>query len=77
MKLGDVVRDKISGFRGVAPPRVEYLNGSVEWQITPISGMVGTNAQPVESREFDHDRLEFLHDLRTERELRAGEPPTW
>jgi hypothetical protein len=67
MKLGDVVRDKISGFRGVATRRVEHLGGRVEWQVTPLSlnetsrrGLVGTDAQPVEPREFDEDRLEPL-----------------
>jgi hypothetical protein len=67
MKLGDVVRDKISGFRGVATRRVEHLSGRVEWQVTPLSlnetsrrGIVGTDAQPVEPREFDEDRLEPL-----------------
>jgi hypothetical protein len=65
MKLGDVVRDKISGFRGVATRRIEHLSGRVEWQITPLStnelakrGMAGTDAQPVEPREFDEERLE-------------------
>jgi hypothetical protein len=67
MKLGDVVRDKISGFRGVATRRVEYLGGRVEWQVTPLNlnetsrrGMVGTDVQPVEPREFDEVRLEGL-----------------
>jgi hypothetical protein len=67
MKLGDVVRDKISGFRGVATRRVEYLGGRVEWQVTPLSlnetakrGMVGSDAQPVEPREFDEERLESV-----------------
>jgi hypothetical protein len=67
MKLADVVHDKISGFRGVAARRVEHLHGRIEWQVTPLSlnetsrrGIVGTDAQPVEPREFDEDRLEPL-----------------
>jgi hypothetical protein len=67
MKLGDVVRDKVSGFRGVATRRIEYLGGRVEWQITPLNtnelakrGVVGNDSQPVEPREFDEDRLETV-----------------
>src|ERR1700728_2195934 len=35
VKLGDVVRDRISGFAGVATSRTEYLNGCVRWQVSP------------------------------------------
>ena len=71
MKLGDVVRDKVSGFRGVATRRIEHLSGRVEWQVTPLSlnetskrGMIGTDTQPVEPREFDEDRLESVAAVR-------------
>jgi hypothetical protein len=33
MKLGDVVRDKISGFSGVATCRLDYLNGCERWRL--------------------------------------------
>jgi hypothetical protein len=35
MKPGDMVLDRISGFKGVATCRPEYLNGCVRWQISP------------------------------------------
>jgi len=35
IKLGLEVKDKISGFTGIAEARVIYLNGCVQYQVTP------------------------------------------
>lgn len=35
MKLGDEVKDTITGFRGIVTAKVEYLSGHTEWQVTP------------------------------------------
>ena len=35
IKLGDKVRDRISGFEGIATSRTEYLNGCFQIEITP------------------------------------------
>lgn len=35
MKLGDIVRDTISGFKGVLVARTEWLNGCVRLTIQP------------------------------------------
>lgn len=37
IKLGDKVRCKVTGFKGVATARVEYINGCVQYAITPKS----------------------------------------
>lgn len=55
MNLGDVVRDKISGFSGVATCRLDYLNGCVRWQVTPRTLH---DAKPVEAQYFDDEQLE-------------------
>ena len=33
IKLGDKVKDSITGFSGVATGRCEYLNGCISWQV--------------------------------------------
>lgn len=35
-KLGDRVRDAVSGWEGIATARYEYLNGCVRWQIDGV-----------------------------------------
>ena len=37
IKLGATVRDKISGFVGVVTGRCEYLNGCVQFQVSPTT----------------------------------------
>jgi len=35
IKLGEKVKDKISGLTGIATTRLEYLNGCVQYTISP------------------------------------------
>lgn len=57
MKLGDRVRDALTGFMGVATGRAEYLYGCVQVQVTP---RVLKEGKPVEPQWFDEQRLNVL-----------------
>jgi len=58
MKLGDIVKDKISGFKGVFSSRTEYLNGCVHIGITPQKlAKDGTLAR---AEFFDEQQVEFV-----------------
>lgn len=35
INLGDKVKDKVSGLEGIAIARTEYLNGCVQFNVTP------------------------------------------
>ena len=35
MKLGDRVKDKIDGFKGIITAKCEYLNGCTQFQVQP------------------------------------------
>lgn len=35
IKLGDKVRDKVSGYEGIATSRTEFLNGCFQIEVTP------------------------------------------
>ena len=35
LKLGQKVKDSISGFEGITIARAEYLNGCKSWQVAP------------------------------------------
>lgn len=34
-KLGEKLRDRVTGFEGIATSRTEYLNGCVQYVLTP------------------------------------------
>jgi len=35
IKLGDKVRDRVTGFEGIATSKTEFLNGCIQIEITP------------------------------------------
>jgi hypothetical protein len=57
MKLGNVVVDKISNFKGVLSGRHEYLNGCVRWSVSPQELHEG---KPIETQVFDEEQLEVV-----------------
>jgi hypothetical protein len=57
MQLGDVVRDRVSGFQGVAVCRSEWLNGCVRWSVQPQALHEG---KPIESQYIDEEQLEVV-----------------
>jgi len=54
IKLGSLVRDVVTGFIGVATSRVEYLNGCIQYCVTPPVDKDGA-MRPGEY--IDHQRL--------------------
>lgn len=58
IKLGEKVRDKVTGFEGIATSRVEYLNGCVQYGVTPKI-KVKDNKKP-ETEYIDEGRLELV-----------------
>jgi len=57
VKLGDLVRDKISGFEGIAHSRTEWLYNCVRVGVAPTKLHEG---KLVESAVFDEDQLEVI-----------------
>ena len=53
-KLGDTLQDKVSGFKGIASSRVQYLNGCVQYCIVP---KVGKDGKYPEGVYFDEGQL--------------------
>jgi hypothetical protein len=56
-ELGVKLRDKVSGFEGIAIARVEHLNGCTQYG---ISGKVGDDGKMPESYYIDHTQLEQI-----------------
>ena len=57
IKLGDKVRDKVTGFEGIATSRVEYINKCVQFCVKPKMGK--DNKMP-DGEYIDIDQLEVV-----------------
>ena len=58
---GKKVKDSISGFRGVLTARTEYINGCIQYEITP-DDVVNGRIPP--SVWMDEQRVEFLDPIK-------------
>jgi hypothetical protein len=59
IKLGELVKDKITGFTGIATSMTQWLNGCVRVGITPRELREG---KPIESVVFDQEQIEVVGD---------------
>jgi len=74
IKLGVKVRDKVTGFVGVAICRVKYLNGCVQYGIKPP---VGLDNKALETEYIDEGQLEVVREKKAaprEPRRRTGGP---
>jgi hypothetical protein len=56
IKLGQKVRDMVTGFEGIAVARIEYLNGCIQYCVKPKS----QNGEMPEGQYIDHQQLEVV-----------------
>lgn len=59
IKLGDVAKDTITGFKGVVVARTEWLNGCVRITLQPKQ--LQENGKPIDSETFDDTQLILVH----------------
>jgi hypothetical protein len=72
IKLGDLARDRITGFEGVVISRHEYLNGCIRFAVQPRELKEG---KPIEPEVFDIEQLELVAEKQPEMQLtRSGGP---
>ena len=71
IKLGDLVKDKITGFKGVCTGLFEYLNGCVRVSIQPEELKDG---KPIESHVFDVEQVEVVKPAKHPMSSRSGGP---
>lgn len=57
IKLGDVVRDKISGFSGIVVCKTEWLYGCIRYGVAPKELYEGKR---IEADYFDEPQLELI-----------------
>ena len=70
IKLGDEVRDRITGFEGMAVQRSEYLNGCVQFEVQPKADEKG---ELPDSAFVDEQQLEIIKENgEEEEEEKAG-----
>lgn len=56
-KLGDEVRDVVSGFRGIAVAEHNYLNGCTRFSVQP---KIGEDGKLPDTATFDAPQLELV-----------------
>ncbi len=59
IKLGSKVRDKVTGFTGIATAKIEYLNGCIQICIKPP---VDKNNKMPDVEYVDIDQIEILEE---------------
>ncbi len=57
IQLGDKVKDKVSGFVGVAVAKTEFLNGCIQYNVMPKAGKDGKMPEEV---GIDEQSLEVI-----------------
>lgn len=58
-KLGNRLKDKVTGFTGIATARIQYINGCIQYCLIP---QVDKDGKYVEGIYFDVQRLEHVDD---------------
>lgn len=58
VNLGDLVKDRITGFQGVCTGLVQYLNGCVRAVIQPTELKDG---KPIDAQWLDVEQVEVVH----------------
>lgn len=71
IKLGNKVRDKVTGYEGVATARVEYLNGCVQFCVKP---KVGSDGKMPDPEYIDVQQLEVVSQGDTITPSKTGGP---
>ncbi len=59
IKLGQKVRDKITGFEGIATSKAEYLNGCIQFCVRP---RIDKEGKCQDGEYFDVEQLEPLEE---------------
>lgn len=57
IKLGQRVKDLVSGFVGMTTARTEYLNGCIQFSVTPPVDKEGKKPDGI---WFDEEQLEYV-----------------
>ncbi len=70
-KLGSKLRDKVTGFEGIATAHVTYLNGCEQYCVKPP---IGTDGKMTEGEYIDVQELEKVNDGIHLKPKRTGGP---
>jgi len=71
IKLGDKVRDKITGFMGIAVAKTEFLNGCIQFNVLPKGDKI--NKMPDEI-SIDEQSLEIIRVKKKVKKKENGGP---
>ncbi len=73
VELGSVVKDRVTGFKGVAIGRHEYLTGCNKVTVQPVG--ITKDGKPYESQWFDEQSLVVVEAAKPEKYVDAEPSP--
>lgn len=71
LKLGDKVKDTVTGFTGIIIARHEYLNGCIRLSVQPDKLK---DAKPIEALTFDIEQIALIKAGQHKQLARTGGP---
>lgn len=61
--LGKTVRDKVTGFNGIATSKIEFLNGCIQYCVKP---KMGADGKMPEGEYIDVEQLEVVNEKKVD-----------
>ena len=63
IQLGDMVKDQVSGFKGIVTAQIVYITGCVQYKVQPSNGLglksrLGVDGKVLEPEWFDEAQLD-------------------
>lgn len=71
VELGSKIKDEVTGFKGIATARCEYMNGCIQYEITPTQLKDGV---PQKVYWIDKQRIILLIKKESSEKKRPGGP---
>lgn len=75
IQLGDLVEDKITGFKGIAICRTEWMYGCIRITVQPTK--LSKDGKVVEAGTFDEPQLKILKAQKVSNEISNKAGPTY
>ena len=73
LKLGTKLKDKVSGWEGIAIAKIEFLNGCIQFSLKP---KLDKDGKMLDAQTFDSEQLEIVDKGIYEKSKKKAKEPT-
>ena len=71
IELGDIVRDKLTGFKGVVVAKIQFLNGCIQYSVLPKAKKTGEYPEDV---GIDEQNIEIISKRNQKPKIKRSPP---